>query len=412
MKEIRNKIKDGNANIFTVQEFKKAISEHNELSFEEVDVVTTGTCGIMSGTAAIFHVDITKPGEFKKAKNIFFNGVPAFPGPCPNEFLGSVDLIIYGTAQSIENPSYGGGFLFNDILCGEEIDVKLEGIGGEKFQTTITIDDIHKGQMIGTRMAFKNYTSFTNPTEKKVKSIFNGIDMEGPFNHFSFSGCGEFNPLQNDPNQNVIKKGNKILLNGSEGLILGEGTRSSDEKPNLMLSADLLDMDSDYLGGFKTGAGPEVYDTIAIPIPILNEKIFNNLLVTDKDIKLPVADIHGRHLPLGEVNYEDVWKNTSSRPKFNKYNFDSEKNDIVKKNCPTNAINDNGTINMKKCFGCGLCSILTDNTIYEMNLSSVSLEINAKNYNIPITCRQSDRLRAEKITTKLKDSILKEEFEL
>ena len=46
------------------------------------------------------------------------------------------------------------------------------------------------------------------------------------------------NPLQNDIPHNVIKEGAKVLLNGSEGYILGDGTRSSPEKPNLMLTAN------------------------------------------------------------------------------------------------------------------------------------------------------------------------------
>jgi putative methanogenesis marker 16 metalloprotein len=391
---------------------KKFIENDEKLSFEEVDVVTTGTCGIMSGTAAILHIGVSEPGEFKKAKAISLNGVPAFPGPCPNELLGSVDLIVYGTKQSINDPNYGGGFLFKDILEGKEINVEVESIEGKKIEATIDIEDISRGEMIGSRMAFKNYTAFTNPSGKEAKSIFSGIPMKGKLNQFSFSGCGEYNPLENDPHQEIINEGKKVLLNGSQGRILGNGTRSTAEKPNLMLSANLLEMDSEYLGGFKTGAGPEIYDTIAIPIPILNEEIFNNLFIRDNDITLPVADIHGRHLPISEISYEEVWKNTDSRPIFVKDTFDPEKNKIAKNSCPTNAINDNGTINMENCFGCGLCSILTNNKTYKMNLGTVDLDIDNEKHNIPITCRQSDRQRAKKLTSKLKDLILKEIFEL
>lgn len=31
-------------------------------------------------------------------------------------------------------------------------------------------------------------------------------------------------------------------------------------------------MEANYVGGFKTGEGGEVYDTLAIPIPVLNEE--------------------------------------------------------------------------------------------------------------------------------------------
>ncbi|WP_066972605.1 methanogenesis marker 16 metalloprotein [Methanobrevibacter filiformis] len=410
--EIKEKINNGEANVFTIQEFKKAISDGEELSFDDVDVVTTGTCGIMSGTAAILHIGITGPGEFQKAKNVFLNGVPAFPGPCPNEQLGSVDVIVYGTEHSVKDHGYGGGFLLKDLLNGEKVDVEVESIEGKKFETQITIDDVPRGQIIGVRMTFKNYTAFVNPTGDKVNSIFNAIPMEGVLNQLSFSGCGEYNPLQNDPNKDIIGEGTKILFNGSKGVVLGPGTRSSDVKPNLMLTADLLDMEADYIGGFKTGAGPEIYDTVAIPIPVLNEEVFNKLLLLDPDVKLPVADIHGRHLPLTEINYENVWKDTDERPVFIKENFNLEENKVVQESCPTNAINDNGTINLDNCFGCGLCTVLTTNNTYEMKLGVVDLEIENKKHSIPVTCRQSDRQRAKKITTKLKQLILNKEFEL
>ncbi|WP_067089477.1 methanogenesis marker 16 metalloprotein [Methanobrevibacter curvatus] len=411
IEEINEKIRNGDANVFTIQEFKESIRKGEDISFDDVDVVTTGTCGIMSGTAAILHIGITGPGEFQKAKTVLLNGVPAFPGPCPNELLGSVDVIVYGTEHSINDHGYGGGFLLKDLLYGEKIDVEVESIEGKKFQTEVTIDDITRGQIIGIRMTFKNYTAFVNPSGDKVNSIFNATPMEGVLDQLSFSGCGEYNPLQNDPNKKIIDEGTKILFNGSRGTILGPGTRSSDVKPNLMLTADLLNMDYDYIGGFKTGAGPEIYDTVAIPIPVLNEEIYNNLKILDKDIKLPVADIHGRHLPLGEISYENVWKDTDERPTFISDKFNEEENKVVKESCPTNAINDNGTIDLDNCFGCGLCVRLS-NGAYEMELSTVDVEIGDEKHTIPITCRQSDRQRALKITTKLKDLIQKGEFEL
>ncbi|WP_263640875.1 homocysteine biosynthesis protein [Methanobrevibacter arboriphilus] len=76
----------------------------------------------------------------------------------------------------------------------------------KKFSSNITIENIPRAEMIGTRMAFKNYTAFINPSNNQISSIFNAIPMEGNFKSFSFSGCGDINPLQNDPNMNVIKK--------------------------------------------------------------------------------------------------------------------------------------------------------------------------------------------------------------
>ena len=410
--EIKEKIKKGEANIFTAQELKEVLKNEEDISFEDVDVVTCGTCGVMSGTSAIFHMDVAEPGKFQKAKKAYLNGVPVFPGPCPNEFLGSIDLIVYGTTHSIKDPEYGGGFLFKDILNGEKIEVEVESNDGEIFETTVTKDDISRAQLLGTRIGFRNYTAFVNPQKDSVNSIFNGIAMEGNLSQFTFSGCGDLNPLQNDINGNIIKKGTKVLFNGAEGIVLGDGTRSLPAKPNLMVTGDFFEMSSKFIGGFKTGAGPEVYDSIAIPIPILNEEIFKNVQILNKDITLTVADVHGRHLPLSETTYSKVWDGHDERPKFNPSYFRKEDNEKVKKSCPTKSINDNGTIDFDKCFGCGLCVYLTKSSTYQMNLGSVDLELKDKRYDIPISCRQSDLQRAKKISSKLKHLIANENFEL
>lgn len=407
--EINQKIEDGEAKIFTAEEFKKLIKDDDAPSFEEVDVVTCGTCGVMSGTAAILNFIVSEPGEFIRASEVYLNGVPAYAGPCPNEWLGSVDVILHGTAHSIYDESYGGGFLLKDILDGKEIDVRVESADGKTIENKITMKDITRAQIIGSRMSFKNYTAFTNPNEESVSSIFGAILLEGNLRGLTFSGCGALNPLQNDCAQNIIKEGTKVLLNGTQGYILGNGTRSSPEKPNLMLSADLTKMDPYYMGGFKTGQGGEVYDTVAIPIPVLTEEIYNNLLIMDEDVKIPVADIKGRHLPLDETDYGKLWAENDLRPKY-----DSDKclkcdSCIVEEICPTNAFASE-RIDFTYCFGCGMCANYCPNNAFDMNTGDVNLKINGNEVNIPIICRQSDRLRANKLSLKLKEMIENKEF--
>lgn len=142
LKDINKKIKNGEANIVTSYELKKAIKNEEKIKFENVDVITSGTCGIMSGTTAIFHIGVTEPGLFKKAKKIYLNNIPSFPGPCPNEMLGSIDIIAYWTEHSIYNQEYGGGFLFKDILEGKDINVEIEDITGKKFETVVNVGNI------------------------------------------------------------------------------------------------------------------------------------------------------------------------------------------------------------------------------------------------------------------------------
>jgi len=418
--EINEKIANGEANVFTAQKLKELIREDNAPNFEEVDVVTCGTCGIMSGTAAIFHLDVFEPGLFKKAKNVYLNGVPGFAGPCPNEWLGSVDTIVYGTSHSIKDHSYGGGFLFKDIIEGKDIDIEVESTDGKHYSSSINIENIPTAQIIGTRMAFKNYTSFVNPSKNPVSSIFNAIDMEGNFKSFSFSGCGEINPLQNDPNQNTVIPGSKVLLNGSTGIILGNGTRSSDIKPNFMLAADMHEMESEFLGGYKTSEGPEVFSSVAIPIPVLDEKILNQLMILNQDIPLPIADIKGRHLPLSETTYEKVWNDFDERPVFHADKCINCSTCLVEERCPTFAFTtftddnnqNNKKLDIEKCFGCGMCAYSCLCGAFEMNTGSVAIAIDDTAHDVPIACRQSDIKRAKSLTNKLKDMIENKEFEL
>ena len=409
--QINEKIDKGEANIYTAEEFKKLIKEDNAPSFEEVDVVTTGTCGVMSGTAAILNFIVSEPGEFIRASKVYLNGVPAYAGPCPNEWLGEVDVILHGTAHSINDKNYGGGFLLKDIMEGKSIDVRVESVDGKTIENTLTLDDINRAQIIGSRMAFKNYTAFTNPGKEPVSSIFAATPLEGNLSGLTFSGCGDLNPLQNDIPHNVIKTGKKVLLNDGEAFILGDGTRSNPQKPNLMLSGDLTQMDPYYFGGFKTGEGGEIYNTVAIPIPVLTEEIYNNLLIQDKDVIIPVADIKGRHLPLTETNYNELWEGYDLRPQFDRTKCSSCDVCEAEQVCPTNAFSQK-RLDLSRCFGCGMCANFCSHNSFNMNTGNVDLNIDDKEVNIPIICRQSDRLRANKLSLKLKKMIKSGEFKL
>ncbi|HMK53953.1 MAG TPA: methanogenesis marker 16 metalloprotein [Methanobacteriaceae archaeon] len=411
VEDIQKKIKKGEATILTAEEVTKMVLDGDEPTPNDVDVITTGTCGIMSGTAAIFHLPVAEAGSFKKAKSILLNGVPGFPGPCPNEWLGSVDLMVYGTAHSTNDPQYGGGFLFKDLIKGKDIEVEVEVLNGNTITSTVTMDDFQTAQMVGTRFAFKNYTAFVNPTSQPISSIFNAIDMDGPFKGISFSGCGELNPLQNDPELNTLKRGAKVLLNSSEGIFVGPGTRSSPEKPNMMLTADMHEMDPHYLGGFLTGAGPEVYNSVATAIPVLDDSILKKTFIKNEDIQLPIADIRGRHSVLSATDYGSVWRDVDERPLYKEEDCRRCQQCLVEERCPTGAFQNN-FLNVKKCFGCGMCSFACPYKIFHMKTGEVKMDWEEQHLNIPVTCRQSDIKRARELAEDLKNRIIKGEFRL
>ncbi len=410
IEEINHKIERGEATVLTAEEVSDLVRNGKEPNAEDIDVITTGTCGIMSGTAAIFHVKAGEPGSFKKAKSVHLNGVPGFPGPCPNEWLGSVDMMVYGTAHSIYDEDYGGGFLFKDIVSGKDIEIEVESINGEKIKSTVNIGDFGSARMIGTRLAFKNYTAFLNPNNEPVASIFNAIEMEGPYRGLSFSGCGELNPLQNDPVMNTIKTGTKVLMCGSEGMVIGNGTRSTPEKPNLMISADMYDMDPHFLGGFKTAAGPEVFNSVAAAIPVLNDEILKNTYIKNEDIPLPIADIRGRHLPLGSTNYAEVWGDVDERPIYYLEECRNCEVCIVRERCPTGAYNK--TLNVKRCFGCGMCAYSCPYGAFEMKRGKIKFKVEDRLIDVPVICRQSDIKRARELANDLKKRVLEGKFSI
>ncbi|MHC1579801.1 MAG: homocysteine biosynthesis protein, partial [Candidatus Alkanophagales archaeon] len=97
----------------TARELCDAVRGGEDVRFEDVDIVTAATCGVMSGTFAILSFRVAEPNTFERASRVFLNGVPAFVGPCPNERLGIVDVMVYGTAH--RDRKYGGGHLFRDL---------------------------------------------------------------------------------------------------------------------------------------------------------------------------------------------------------------------------------------------------------------------------------------------------------
>lgn len=399
---INEKVERGEAVVMTADELCNRVRSGEEVSFEDVDVVTSATCGVKSGTYAVLSFKVAERDEFERAERVFLNGVPAFPGPCPNERLGIIDAIVYGTSRRDER--YGGGHLFRDLVSHEEIEVLVETVEGKTIETTTDLDEISFARLSSTRNAFRNYNAFVNPEQNEVASIFSVSKFEGAFKGLTFSGCGELNPLEKDPFLDTIGMGTRILMNGAEGFVIGEGTRSSAEKPNLMGIADMHAMQPEYVGGFRTSAGPEVWNSWAVPIPIVNERVLETAKRLDEEIKLSVLNVHTR-LPVGEITYADVWRDSTVR-------FDVQKcieceECQVASICPMDAFLAK-EVNADLCCNCGACVLSCQGGAFYCELGTVTLS----GRQIPVTLRQSDRKRALKLAVILKKLILERDFTL
>ncbi|MFX1280634.1 MAG: methanogenesis marker 16 metalloprotein [Promethearchaeota archaeon] len=406
---MRKKIEDGTAVVLTVQDLLNMIHDDEKVEFEDVDVITTATKALMSGIMGIFSFRLSPPRTLRKFTEISMNGIPCFPGPCPNEYLGIVDLITYGTAQSGTIENYCGGSLFRDLVEGKTIDIEAKSSEGEIVKKDLLLEDMQFAKLMGTRQAIKNYNAMINCETYSVDTIFSCLPFEPNKSEITFSGCGALNPFQNDPEFESFGIGSPILVNGNIGYLIGPGTRNYIEKPNMMTISSFLGMKPEFMGAFKTSFGLEPICSLAIPIPILNEKIFNNLVKSDNEVKLNVLSLVGRE-KVGEVTYGDVWDNNFRM----KFNSDACKgcdscNAIGK--CPTNAfIIKSGIISgidRSRCFNCGNCVHLCPEA-FKLDMKRVNLE----GTEIPVVLRQSDRYGAILLAEQLKSMILNGEFPL
>ncbi|MFX1587983.1 MAG: methanogenesis marker 16 metalloprotein [Promethearchaeota archaeon] len=407
LSEIRKKIKSGTANVITVQQFIDRIDSGEKVKFEDIDVVTTATKGLMSGIMGVFSFRLSPPKTLRKFTEITINGIPSFPGPCPNEYLGIADLIVYGTAQSRTRENYCGGSLFRELVEGKTVEIIAKSSEGERVEMSLTLEEMQFAKLMGTRQAIKNYNAMINCETYKVDTIFSCLPFQPNKTEITFSGCGALNPFENDPDFLSYGVGTPILVNGSIGYLMGPGTRNYIEKPNMMTIAPMLNMQPRFMGAFKTSYGLEPICSIAVPIPILNEKIFNNIVKSDKDVKLTILSLVGRE-KVGEITYGDVWDNNFLL-KFDPEACRNCEQCKVIGFCPTNAfIVKKGlvsAIDRARCFNCGTCIKLCPDA-FKLNLKSVKFE----GKDVPIVLRQSDRYGAIILAEELKSQILKGEF--
>jgi putative methanogenesis marker 16 metalloprotein len=402
--EINSRIREGTAVVLTADELKVRVRAGETVTPEEVDVVTTGTFGVMSGTMAVLSFSVAKPGTFRKAERVLLNGVPAYPGPCPNERNGIVDLVVYGTAH--RDHRYGGGHLFREIVEGRSIAVEVLA-GEQTLETTITLDQMGLARIVATRMAFKNYHAMINRSPDPVQTIFSVTGLAGACTEVSVSGCGEINPLENDPERRFIGTGTRVLLNGGTGYVIGEGTRSSQEKPNLSVYGNMKGMDPLMMGGFITSAGPECLTSLAVPIPVLDQAALDQLLVLDAQVNLPIAGINDRTGCVASW-YSEIWQGTDHQVQNDPSGCIHCETCSAAALCPTWAISPGAVIDRDRCVNCGTCIQVCPGSAFSGSLGAVTYE----GRSVPITLRQSDRVRGARLCTELKERIRAGTFSL
>ncbi len=408
-REIDARIERGEATVLTAEEMRRLVREKGTVSMDEVDVVTTATRALMSGTIASFSLPIAEPDAFVRAREIWLNGVPGYPGPAPNERLGLVDCTVYGTAHSRDRPDeYGGGHLFRDLVERKAVSVEVETIDDEQFSCELTLDDIPYAVLSAMRNCYRNYAAFVNPSTEPLRTIFSCSPLPGPYTAATVSGCGEINPLENDATLSVIGIGTRFLLNGAEGYVTGLGTRATREKPNLTGYADMHEMDPRFMGGFRTSAGPEVLVSWAVPIPVVSDAVLETLHTLDEEIPMKVVDLRGRGV-VGTATYADVWQGTDHKISFAPDSCIRCERCIPEEICPTDAFHSKTRhFERSRCCHCGICVPVCPTHSFWGSMGE--LEVDGRE--IPIVLRQSDRYGANKLAELLKKKIVDGSFRL
>lgn len=419
--EINEKLKKGKAVVMTAMEIKKEVRQGTKFNVSDVDVVTTGTRSTMSGTSAMIVVPVAKKGAFKSAKKMWLNGVPCFTGSNPMQGSGMVDTVIYGTEESVDHADkYGGGHLLRDIVERKNIEVECLTDEGKTYFTSFTFDQLPFARYYTFRNSFQNYNAYVNIKNHKSykenpRSIFACRHLP-LLKGLSVAGSGELNPLENDPYSRVLRAGMKILVNKAPGVLVGYGTRSTlGGKRCISAAADMFQMDPEFMGGFKTSYGPEVCNSIAVPLPILNQEMLDDIAkCLDENIRLIVADI-GDRKGVTAVTYADIWSGAKLEVEF-----DPERcvycsfQCAAEYYCPMGAISwRDKKIDDTLCFACGACTANCPGGAFmgkgDFPKGRIGT-VHALDYDIPVIFRQSNRYRAEIIAQYLKEIMEKGEF--
>jgi L-aspartate semialdehyde sulfurtransferase len=329
--EINEKIKTGRAVVFNAEEIIDIAREKGvKKAAQEVDVVTTGTFGIMCSSGAYFNIGHTKPRIKLGGGRAYLNDVPAYTG------LAAVDLFLGANALPDDDPrnrvhpgefNYGGGHVIEELVAGKDIKLVATAYGTDcyprkRLETWINIKDLNETVLFNIRNAYQNYNVAVNTTDKTIYTYM-GV-LKPKLGNANYSSAGQLSPLFNDPFYQTIGIGTRIFLGGGIGYVAWQGTQHNPNVPRtekgipkegagtLAVIGDLKQMNAKWLVGSSVmGYGCSLTVGVGVPIPILNEEILEYTTVADTEIIAPVID-YAEAFPnlkpekLGEVSYAEL----------------------------------------------------------------------------------------------------------
>jgi uncharacterized protein (DUF39 family) len=327
--EINERIRSGKAVVLTADEMSDLVDEVGTAkAASEVDVVTTGTFGMMCSSGAMFNFGHTSPKI--KSENVWFNDVPAYAG------MAAVDTYLGATEPREDDPlnkvfpgrfPYGGAHVIEDLVAGKKVNIRVSAYGtdcypAKKAELEKTLDEIPYAVLQNPRNAYQSYNCAVNVGEKTIYTYM-GV-LKPDTSNATYCSAGQLSPLLNDPLYRTIGLGTRIFLGGGEGFVTWHGTQHNPNAPRgengvvrtpagtLAVTGDLKGMNQRYLrGASMLGYGISLFIGLGIPIPILNEEMARFTSIRDKDIYTNIVDYavdypEGTGKTLGEVSYEEL----------------------------------------------------------------------------------------------------------
>ncbi|MBE9223813.1 homocysteine biosynthesis protein [Cyanobacterium stanieri LEGE 03274] len=310
--EINEKITNRTVQVCTIEELKSKVKKQGiKKTYQEIDVVCTGTFEPMESSGAIINLGHTDPPI--KIRQCWLDGVPTYAG------FGAVDLCLgatvpseYGSNKELgENlpsnlPERGGAHVIEDLIAGKAVPIKAVGQVTDcypraSFESTITIDSINQFYLYNPRNLYQNFIVGVNGGDRTLYTYLGPLLPR--LGNAVYSSVGALSPLLNDPDLEVIGIGTKIFLGGAQGYIAWEGTQHFPRQKRLenrtpigpastvALVGDAKKMNHQWVKGcYFKNYGSSLMLGVGIPIPLLSEKIVANCAVDDRDIVAPVMD--------------------------------------------------------------------------------------------------------------------------
>jgi uncharacterized protein (DUF39 family) len=316
--EINEKIQSGGVAVFTAEEAIEMCREQgHKKAYEQIDVVTCATFGMMCSSGAFFNFGHTD--KRIRMTEITMNNVPASGG------LAAVDTYIGATQGSIDRPmTYGGAHVIEDLLKGESIKLHARSYGTDAYPrkeaiADVSLADMNQAYMYNPRNCYQNYSAATNSGSSTMHTYMGTLFPE--CRNVNYSTSGELSPLLKDPHMRTIGMGTRIFLGGAQGYVTWQGTQSVKNVTEyddgvdysggtIAVIGDLKKMSPRYIrAAVMKNYGISMYVGIGIPIPVLDEDLFADLVRTNEELYTNFIDYStgGLKLPqLGRVSYAQL----------------------------------------------------------------------------------------------------------